>query len=178
MFSKKFLIVVAAAIASATALGAQTTPAPTPQATTTAAATASTIDGGEPSYLKAETPEQRRVRLGTSDDPGANPDPGKHYWRFGKSFHIEKYDRRWENYEGVEMGFVRPYGFLNVSREIYQRNDKWVWVWMPDTRPEEVEESVPQPTTKYNDEQTNYLQNLRPEFSELTPEASVKTIRF
>jgi hypothetical protein len=178
MFSKRFFIVVAAAVASATTLWAQTTPAPAPPATTTAATAASAIDGGDPSYLKAETPEQRKMRLGTPDDPGPNPDPGKHYWRFGRSYHIEKYDRRWENYEGVEMGFVRPYGFLNVSREVYQRNDKWVWVWMPDTRPEDVEASVPQPESKYNDAQTNYLQDLRPEFSELTPKASPKAIRF
>jgi hypothetical protein len=178
MFSKKFFIVVAAAIASAAARWAQTTPAPAPPATTTAAATAAAIDGGEPSYLKAETPEQRKMRLGTPDDPGPNPDPGKHYWRFGRSYYIEKYDRRWENYEGVEMGFVRPYGFLNVSREVYQRNEKWVWVWMPDMRPEDVQATVPQPESQYNDAQTNYLQDLRPEFSELTPKASPKAIRF
>ena len=59
------------------------------------------------------------------------------------SAYIEKFDRRWENYEGVEDGFVRPYGFLNVHREIYQRNEKWVWAWMPDAQAEDVDASAP-----------------------------------
>src|SRR5436189_42188 len=124
MFSKKLLLAILAAVLCAAALFAQAPPAKTP-------------DGGQPSYIKPETLEQRRARLGTADDPGIDPDPSKHFWRFGKSYHIEKFDRRWESYEGAEPGSVRPFGYVNLYREIYQRNEKWVWVWMPDTTPQE-----------------------------------------
>jgi hypothetical protein len=179
MSSKNFLLMVAAAAASAAILRAQT-PAPQSAAPVPPAAVAaqSEPEGGQPAYLKPETPEQRKLRLGTAEDPGADPDPSKHFWRYGKSYHIEKFARRWESYEGVEPGNVRPYAFVNVQREVYQRNDKWVWVWMSDAPPEEAAESIPQPAPKYNDAQINYLQDMRPEFSELTPKASARTIRF
>src|SRR5579859_7660621 len=105
--------------------------APAPAQTTTAAA-AAVPEGGSPRYVRPETPEQRMKRLGTADDPGIDPDPKKHYWRFGQSFHIEKYDRKWAAYD-VDEGMVRPFSFAAVSFEVYQQNDKYVWVWVPDS---------------------------------------------
>src|SRR5437879_3605033 len=169
MFAKKLLLAFAL---TASGMFAQT---PAPPATTTAA-----IDGGEPSYIKPETPAQRKARLGTSEDPGTNPDPGKTYWRYGLEYHIEKFDRRWESYEGVEAGYVRPYGFVNVQREIYQRNAKYVWVWMSDTKLQQpAEEPAPSDAaSRYTAEQINYLQDMRTEFAEWSPKPGAKTIRF
>jgi hypothetical protein len=180
MLDKKLLIVTCAGVLVCAAAALAQTPAPQPpQSTTTAASPSLTPvpEGGEVRYLRPETPEQRKKRLGTAEDPGSDPDPSKHFWRYGHSSHIEKFDRRWENYEGCEPGFVRPFGFVNLQREIYQLNDKWVWVWMPDRDPEEPQ-APPAPESRYNDEQLNYLQNLRSEFSELTPKPSAKTIEF
>lgn len=174
MFGKKIFLTASAVIATwSVGLVAQ---APVPQTTTSPAAAANVPEGGQPAYLKAETPEQRKARLGTAEDPGTNPDPEKHYWRFGRAWHIEKFDRKWESYEGVEPGFVRPYAFVNIAREVYQRNTRYVWVWMPDTLSEEA--TTPQPEAGYNAEQIKYLRDMRPEFSELTPKASGKSIRF
>jgi len=177
MLSKKLLPVMSAVAALATALLAQAPPAKQSPPTTTIAPAPSVPEGGEPAYITPETPEQRKARVGTAEDPGPNPDPNKHFWRYGKSYHIEKYDRRWENYEGAEPGYVRPYGFVNIQKEIYQRNDKYVWVWMGDPVPGENE--VPAtPTARYNEKQLKYLQDMRSEFTEITPKASAKTIRF
>ena len=177
MFGKKLLFTASAVIiiARSHALFAQTPAHQTPSQTTTMS---SVPEGGQPSYIKPETPEQRRMRLGMAEDPGTNPDPNKHYWRFGRSWHIEKFDRRWENFEGADPGWVRPFGFVNLSREIYQRNERSNWVWMPDTMAEEAAPETAQPETRYNQEQIKYLQDMRSEFSELTPKSSTKTIRF
>ncbi|HKB78588.1 MAG TPA: FG-GAP and VCBS repeat-containing protein [Thermoanaerobaculia bacterium] len=174
MFEKKFLIALcAAALAAPTAALAQNPP----QTATAAPAQATAVpDGGVPHYIRAETPEQRRERLGTPDDPGPNPDPSQHYWRFGQSYHIERFDRRFENYEGCEPGFVRPYGFLNVQKEIYQINDKWVWVWMDDPSPDASVPAPPPP--RYTDAQLRHFENMRPEFSAVQPKSAAETIRF
>lgn len=178
MFEKNlFILMSAAALVGPSALLAQTTPAA--QQTTTAEAKGLTaiLEGGVPHYIKAETPEQRQQRLGTSEDPGPNPDPNKHFWRFGKSYHIERYDARWANYSGADPGWVRPFGFVNLYAEIYQVNDNYVWVWMADPQPGE-QQVVPTPPPKYNQEQLLLLSKLRSEFFELTPKQSDKTIRF
>src|SRR5437764_10151592 len=152
MFGKKLLFTASAVIiiARSHALFAQTPAHQTPSQTTTMS---SVPEGGQPSYIKPETPEQRRMRLGMAEDPGTNPDPNKHYWRFGRSWHIEKFDRRWEDFEGADPGWVRPFGFVNLSREIYQRNERSNWVWMPDTMAEEAARETAQPETRYNQEQ-------------------------
>src|ERR1051326_8324592 len=117
MLARKFTMLICAAAAATTAL-AQSAP-----------------EGGEPKYIRPETPQQRKDRLGTAEDPGPNPDQTKHYWRYGHSFHIERFDRQWANYDNVEPGFVKPFAFVNVVKEIYQQNDKYVWVWMQDVTP-------------------------------------------
>jgi hypothetical protein len=131
------------------------------------------VSGSEPQYLRAETPELRKARLGTAEDPGPDPDPNKHFWRFGKSVHIEKFDRKWEAWD-AEPGYVRPIALVNVTREVYQLNDKWVWVWTNDP----TEPKPEPPTTHYSNEAILYFRDMRSEFSDLAPKASPKTIRF
>jgi hypothetical protein len=147
-----------------------------------AAATTTVPEGGMPTYIRPETPEQRKARLGTAEDPGINPDREKHYWRFGREQHIERYERRWAVYEGGEEGTVRPFGFVNVYKEIYQQNDKYVWVWHEDVPPEDADAAAAafEAATfrKFSDDDLAFLQKIRSEFSELTPPASDVTVRF
>lgn len=183
MFGKRILPAVLTAV-GAMALMAQA-PAPQPPAQTTTAEEIQfawpetkqhprpKVVGSEPQYIRPETPEQRKSRLGTPEDPGPNPDPNKHFWRFGKSYHIEKFDRRWEAWD-VEEGFVRPIAFANVAKEVYQLNNRWLWVWIPD----QTEVEVPTPPSPYNTEALVYLRDMRAEFSELNPKASARKIRF
>jgi ABC-type polysaccharide/polyol phosphate export permease len=145
---------------------------PAPQTTT---ASDAAIEGGVPSY---RTRDSRAAEASPrTRDPGTNPDPAKHFWRYGCSYHIENMIADGK-LRGQEPGFVRPFGFVNIGREIYQRSDKYVWVWMPDA-PAEAPTDVPtEPATRYNDEQVKYLESMRPEFTELTPKQSKKTIWF
>jgi hypothetical protein len=174
MLARKFLMMICATAAMAQS-APQTAPKPAPQQAQAAAAD----DGGEPKYIRPETEQQRKERLGTAEDPGTNPDPSKHYWRFGHSFHIERFDRRWANYDNQEPGFVKPFAFVNVVKEIYQQNDKYVWVWLQDITPEEMSamQNVKAPT-RFTEKQLDYFKRVRSEFFETTPKRSDVTIRF
>src|SRR5947209_9471422 len=105
MLDRKLILATCVAAALAPAVFAQTPAKPIPAAAPQSSATVP--EGGMPAWIKPETPEHRRERLGTNVDPGINPDPGTHFWRFGKSYHIEKYERRWAAYDRDE-GTVRP----------------------------------------------------------------------
>ena len=120
------------------------------------------------------------MRLGTVEDPGFDPDPNKHYWRFGTSYHIEKFDRRWAVYDQPDPSLVRPFGFVNVAKELYQQNEKYVWVWMADPVPQE---EGSQPATvpaapSMNPVQLEYFKRMRPEYAPLTVPESDVTVRF
>lgn len=137
---------------------------------------ATAIDGGTPSYIRPETPEQRHLRLGTAEDPGLNPDPKKIFYRYGHMTHIEKFERKWAAYDR-DLGWVRPMAQVNAEMEIYQQNNRYVWVWVPDedaTEPAAQVAGAPQVTP----EQIKYAQALKKDFSDLTPPDSQKTIRF
>ena len=176
------LMIALAVLWSAVAV-AQTTTTTTTQTTTTTTQTttpapASAIEGGEPHYVHPETPEQRKTRLGTSEDPGPNPDPNKQFWRYGKSYHILKYDQRWTSKLDVPDGYVRPFAFVNVVNEIYQENERYVWVWREDEAPESEQQQQEAAANQIPEEQKNELTAIRPEFSELTPPPSPKVVRF
>ena len=140
----------------------------------------STIDGGEPHYLSPETPEQRKARLGTAEDPGTNPDPNKHFWRYGKSYHIEKFEKKFSTAESADPGWVRPFAYVNIVKEVYQVNDLWIWVWMEDPLPEDAEKLVPpsDAVPKMAESEKKVLLSLRTEFTELNPPSSPKVVRF
>lgn len=167
----------------ATGAFAQTQPAAA-QTSTAAAQTpqaSAEIDGGTPSYIKPETAEQRKARLGTNEDPGLNPDSSKNFYRFGRPFRIEKYERRWAEYKGVEEGWVRPFGPANFTNEIYQQNDKFVWVWVIEPTKEEVaaqSDQASQSASGFTPPQIAYLKKIQPEFVQLDVPLSDKTIRF
>src|SRR5690348_17137189 len=113
MFTRKFFLALSLALGStagALALLAQTStaqPAPSqnsqqPAAASTTSSTTTTpasqidpkkVDGGEPHWIRPETPEQRKLRLGVPEDPGPDPDPTKRWWRYGHMYFIEKADK-------------------------------------------------------------------------------------
>ncbi len=145
------------------------------------AATAAT--GEIPAYIKDETHEQRMARLGTTEDPGVEPDGEKVWYRFGKLYKIERFDRRFANYQDVDYGFVKPFGFVNSHKEIYQQNKKWVWVWIEQKGPEAATGSEEAPLDesryqKYNPEELDYFSNMRAEFAPLEVPASGRKVTF
>src|SRR5438045_9026491 len=68
----------------------------TQQTTTYAAATEDV--GGKPAYIKPETPAQRHERVGLVD-PGPNPDEKTSFYRYGKAFHIVRFDKKWAAFD-------------------------------------------------------------------------------
>jgi hypothetical protein len=200
MFTRKLILALCLAAGSALTLAAQTqpqsapapasvqTPAPPQDAQTQTAeppraTKASEVDGGEPHWLRPETAEQRKVRLGTNEDPGPDPDPKKRWWRYDHMYFIEKADRRWANFDNPpQEGWIRPFGFVNFYRELYQMNDKWVWTWNPDrddpSNKAAAQEAAATAPTVYTADAMDYLAKVRAEFTPLGVPASDVTVRF
>jgi FG-GAP-like repeat len=137
-------------------------------------------DGGAPKYIKEETPEQRRLRVGAVD-PGPNPDQSTLFYRYAVPFHITRFDRQWAAFDTGDATSVRPFAFANFAYEIYQLNEKYVWVWVP--------EMLPQPATSpaapskpsatgLTKPQIDYLRRLRDEFTNRDVPQSGQTVRF
>lgn len=152
----------------------------TPPTSHAAVSAAPVPDGGLPVYIHTETPQQRATRLGTAEDPGTDPDPNKHYWRFGHSYHIARYERRWAAYDQPDPAFVRPLALVNFAMEIYQQNEKWLWVWVQDPDPEDVTHAAAEapPTSRFKPDHIAFFERIRSQFSPLTPPASGKTLLF
>src|SRR5258708_39445923 len=98
MSTQKLILALCLAAGGALPLQAQTQTAQPPSSQTpqppAAAVSASAVDGGPPVWIRPETPEQRKLRLGTIEDPGPDPDPKKRWERYGPAYLIEKADRR------------------------------------------------------------------------------------
>lgn len=178
------LIVVSLSFLAAGCLQAQVAssgPAAVPAPPVSAEPGEGEIDGGLPAYIKEETPEQRRERLGTPEDPGLNPDPDKAFVRFGRQYRIRKYDRRFARYLPNKPNVVRPVGMVNFEFEIYQQNENWVWVWIEDleqAEPAAVEQPARPAKQALTPEGVKYLEMIREEFTPLDPPASPVRIRF
>jgi|GEM_PF-453396 len=187
MFDRKLILATcaAAAVMSSAAFAQQPVPpakaAPAPQTTTSSeeAAINTVPEGGMPTWIKPETPEHRRERLGTAVDPGINPVQGKHWWRFGKEFTLERYERKWAAYDREE-GTVRPFAQVNFAFEIYQQNDRFVWAWIPveETHAPESTDAAPPPPSKYLAGDIRFFERTRSQFTPLNPPANNKVIRF
>lgn len=182
MLDRKLFFATCVAAALSPAAFAQTPPKPVTVAAPQNSATQSSAtvpEGGMPTWIKPETPEHRRERLGTNVDPGINPDPEVHFWRFGKSYHIEKNERKWAAYDREE-GTVRPMAMVNFAFEIYQQNEKYVWTWVidPDPQPavQPVAPSAPGP--RYSASDLKVFEILRPQYFPLDPAKNDRTIRF
>jgi len=157
---------------------------PAAPATTTAAASTSTIVGGTPTWVKPETPEERKARLGTQVDPGPNPDPKTVYYRFGRRYHIDQSPRKWASFKETREGWVRPLSNANFAFEVYQLNDETIWFWVEEPDPSQaveqsdIEKGAESPYKQYNEWALEQLKKIRPEFETLEVPESTKTIRF
>jgi hypothetical protein len=183
MFDRK-LILAASSVAMTMTLGvfAQQTPASPKPATASTSASATTVpEGGMPTWIKPETTEQRHTRIGTAEDPGINPDPARQWWRYGRVFTIERYERKWAAYDREE-GTVRPYAMVNFAWEIYQQNDRYVWVWMPVDQPAAAPAAAPTPdassSSRYSESEVRFFEKTRTQFTELAPAANARMVRF
>src|SRR5258708_34444755 len=181
MFDKKLILaslVVVTAFAQQPSAAAVQTPQPKPA---TASPSEAVPEGGIPAWIRPETPEHRRTRLGTSEDPGTNPDSEKHWGRYGRSYTIERYERKWAAYDR-EDGWVRPMAMVNFAWEIYQQNDRYVWVWIPVDQPAlhgtDANGAQLPPPSRYNDLEIAFFKKSQSQFTALTPAASSKKIRF
>jgi hypothetical protein len=180
MIDRKFILATCLAAALMPAAFAQTPAKPVAVTQPAAAPSNETVpDGGMPAWIKPETPEHRRERVGTHPDPGMNPDPSVHFWRYGKSFHIEKYERKFAAYDREE-GTVRPMALVNFAFEIYQQNEKYVWVWVGDPDPQEaLLPAVPAvQTPRFSDSDIKFLGVIRPQYFPLDAPKNNRTIRF
>jgi hypothetical protein len=175
----KFFASVLSVLFAATVFAAPQQQASTPAAPAAAAAwdKDKMPEGGAPAYIRPETPEQRKVRVSTPEDPGINPDPKRLWGRFGFVYHISRYERRLAVYD-QEPGYVRPLGMVNVGYELYQQNDKYVWVWIPEQPPAEKMAELATPPPALNEDTYNYWRTVRPQYVKLEPPPANKVIRF
>lgn len=165
----------------------------------TAAATDEVPDGGMPHYIRPETPEQRRERLGTAEDPGINPDPDKIWWRYGRQYKIVRFDKKWSKYTDTP-GYVKPMANVNFVEELYQENEKYVWVWLEEIEltpaqkkiaaekagvvqsdEEDAETETEEEVHAYrvlDQKQIDFLETMRPDFAPLDVPKSDVRVRF
>lgn len=163
--------------------------------------------GAPPPLFTNETSEERKARLRLDEDPGLDPDPKRVWIRKGREYMINKFDRKYAFYQGKPIGWVRPFGSVNVTAEIYREDEQWVWVWMrvPSERsldatssdvreyygnessdvireapqnPEAIGELQNTTRFRYAEDLVPYIRTARTEFSALTPPESGKVIRF
>jgi hypothetical protein len=130
-----------------------------------------------PHYIRPETPQQRKDRLGTQDDPGPDPDPTTVFIRFGKRTRIARFDRRMAGYD-VEEGWVRPLALVNVPKEIYQENNQYVWVWIPEPEPQEPVTPEIAAVRERSQGEIDTFNQLRSEFQPLSVPEGDKTMTF
>jgi hypothetical protein len=136
-------------------------------------------EGGEPRYIRPETPEERQARVGTEEDPGINPDPKREWIRYGKSYNILRFVKRFSR-PTDQPGFVRPHGSVSFVEEVYQENQEYIWCWVevPAPLPSRQERIAMKQPKDVPNETIEYMKKVRDEFSPLEPPKSDKTIRF
>ena len=184
MSVRKVLLTFIVVALSAFAAAAQTTQPQTPEllapTVQPAAEEMEVPEGGVPSYIKEETPEERAERIATPEDPGINPSPDKVFIRFGKKYKIRKYEREFARYNTENPKVVRPVAMVNFTFEIYQQNEKYVWVWMEEL-PERESRAARRKAAEVKPlpkETIDYLNLVREDFAPLDPAISPVRLRF
>ena len=150
---------------------------------------------------EGETRQAMLARFGLSEDPGFEPDPDK-VWKLanGRLVQIHRFPASESSYDGEEPGFVRPFGWGNFSREIFQVNSEYVWVFetveildgevlpiaeamMRRLRARQEADPVgvkAEAAEKkgWNEEQIGYARQILPDFELLSPQESDRRVRF
>lgn len=175
---KSLFLFLVALMLSGVALFAQTPAASQQQdAKQQTTAQAAVPAGGVPRYIKPETPEQRKERLGTAEDPGPNPDPKKVFDRKGKQYTIFKAEKRYAKYL-PEAGWVRPFAAANFANEIYQENDRYVWVWDEIIDTEENRMRAKEEDNPWSKDDVAYFEKFAADFEPLEAQKSPVRIQF
>jgi len=137
-----------------------------------------------PSAAPAAQSEARARILdewGLKEDPGLDPDPTKVFTRFGTPYHIHKYDiEKARSVFDQPEGWVRPFGWVNIPRQIYRRDEKFVWVWAPVPSETPVVNLSPlaKATLTLNPEQIKHLARLTKDFEESPFRTTDETVKF
>jgi hypothetical protein len=138
--------------------------------------------GGQFSH---ESREEFLKRMGLTEDPGADPDSEKIFVRNGAEYQIHKYERRTANFNSQPEGWVRPFGWVNASREVYQQTESHIWVFEPVIKKTPKNESAPPPAPRRpkldpekEAQNLEFLKVLKAEFSTLTPPDSALKLKF
>ena len=173
------VLLLAFAMAMTVAAQTEAPSAATPKTDTAASADVKVPEGGMPHFVKPETPEQRKERLGTTDDPGIDPDPKQQWFRFGRMYTIQKFDKKWVRYTDNPQ-FVKTHPAVNIVDELYQENEKWVWAWIPVPKPRRTAEERHEDTKykEYSETAISYLKKIRNEYEPLDPPHSSTHLRF
>lgn len=175
---KSLLLVCLSIPVAATGMAAPQQSAKPPAGAT---ARADVPEGGEPRYIRPETPAERKARLRTTEDPGMNPDPEKIFMRGEQAYTIFRYDKEHAEY-AAKPGWVKPVGNVAFAYEMYQENDKYVWVWH-EVQPEPEATSAADRGLaagagrfrEYSKEDIAYFEKLRAEFAPIAvPDAAVR----
>lgn len=150
------------------------------------------------SAIEGETRAQMLRRLQLEEDPGLEPDSEKVWNRGGNLFQIHRYDRQHAVFSGQPEGWVRPYGPMNTSREVFQMDEQYVWTFEPveivdgevlpaaeaQRRRVVAERSDPAKAREdaqasgWTDEVIGFVQQIRPDFEPLAVPAAGRTVRF
>jgi hypothetical protein len=135
----------------------------------------------DPFTGKAETEKERMSRLATSEDPGADPDPEKVFFRNGQEMTIQKFPKSGAKYD-QPPGLVRPLAYINIGREIYREDEENVWVWMFRPGAALGQEPVPaasEPKYRVPEQaEMDLLRKMRPEFEPIEVPLSGRTLKF
>lgn len=134
-------------------------------------------------YKKDHPFEERLEEMGLSEDPGLDPPSDKEYYRFGKPYTIEKFDKAFAVYRDSILGWVRPFRGVSWAGEIYRDDDRWVWVWMPVDQDDSDEPKYTTDPDQYfmrdlDPEVRESFIELREEFKLITPPSTDETVRF
>ena len=125
-----------------------------------------------------DTPEGRMKKWGLTEDPGLDPDPMKIFIRKGLKYRIDKFDLKWAEFD-VREGWVRPRADMGFEKEVYRKDDQFVWVWAVASPPEEVfQVTKKERPGRLSPEAIAELEGLRKEFVEIPVERTGVTLKF
>jgi len=143
-----------------------------------------TVTQARPQAPPDETPGQRLERLGVKEDPGPEPDPARVFIRWGKEYRIEKFDKKASASKfDQKEGWVRPYGWANIAREIYRDSEQFLWVWEPVPEkvvppPPSLEKRTDVVTTPLDPEQIKFFRKFREDLLESPFRTTSDAVRF
>ena len=84
--------------------------------------------------------------------------------------HRDVRQRKWARVRPATTGSVRPFGYVNVYCEIYQQNEKYIWVWVEEhdiAAEAEAQRQAAERQSRYRRVDSKYFKRHAPQFSPL-----------